>query len=397
MTTTARRTIAAAIALTLGLGSALLGGTAANAATTPPAIVAGAPENPTEFTEYNGLLYLAGIAEGDIYDTLFSFDGTTFTQVPNSPIGIAQMYSYDGQLVIEAVDDINAPPVDYSLYTYDGSTFTQFVGFTSPNGFTEAGGVLFFGATVGGNQGLWQYTGGTASAVPGGNVDLDANHLSEFNGSIYFSAEINPTTDKLFTYNPATPATPAAAVPGSPDGPGPIAYYDGTGYLPANGGLYTFDGTTFTAVPVPVSPFALTPFEGALYFSGFDGTDYASYYLRDGVTTPVTGPGTETEHYFEYNGSLYYGAFSDIGISLAAISGGVATIVPGDTAYPGAFVLFQGKLYFNSFGSTIQMYVLTSTPALASTGVDPRMPALLALVLLGLGAAVVVRARASRA
>lgn len=401
MTLSVRRGLAATLASLLVLAGALVGAAPANAATSV-STVAGAPDSPFDYVEYDGLLYFAAIAEGDIYSSLFSYDGTTFTSIPGSPTGINGLTVFGGKLVISAVDDIDNPPFDYVLSTYDGSTFAPVAGgFVSPNDFVEAGGVLFFQADVAGTWGVWQFDGTTASAVPGA-AGTSPSALSEFGGKLYFNGDADPTPGEsctLFSYDPAG-VSPAAPVAGAPFEPGPLVAFDGLAYFGAAAGMFTFDGvSTFTPVQVAPAeaPFGLTVFDGALYFSSYDGTDYVPFVYSNGVTTRVPGGiGTETSDYAEYNGALYFLGFSGGDVVLAVIQGGVATVVPGAPTYAFDFVTFQGKLYFSAdLGDARAMYVLETSadPTLASTGTDLRMPALIAFALLLLGAAALLATR----
>jgi len=378
-------------------GLALVGAAPANAAAgDPPAPVSGAPSSPSGFTEWNGLLYFSAVAEGDVYSSLFSYDGTTFTQILSSPVGPTQLHAFGDELIFEAIPDINAlPSYIYALYSYDGTTITQVPGaFESPNDFVTVGDTVYFQASVAGSLQLWQYDGTATAAVAGGAVA--PTRLSEFGGKVYFEGGVDPFR-VLYSYDPATPATPAAPVAGSPIGADEVVAYDGTGYLGTGSGLYRFDGTTFTPVDTPADAVGgLTVFDGALYFTGYAGGFGAVYYYRDGVTTAVAGTVTETGSYVDYKGVLYFLGFSGGQPVLVGIANGVATAVPGSPPYPFEMTVFQGKLYFQADGADgfPAMYVYEGPgPMLAPTGVDAAAIVMLALALLGAGAVVLVARR----
>lgn len=414
MTITPARTLAATL---LGLSVAavsLAGAAPANAAGEPPAPVPGAPASTSAYHLFNGELFLSGVAEGDIYSSLFAFDGTNFTQIPGSPVGPTQFHTLGDELIFEAIVDITAlPSYHYGLFTYDGSTITQVPGaFETPNDFVSVGSIAYFQATVADEVQLWQYDGTTASPVPGGAVS--PSRLSTYNGKVYFEGDTDPSPAEapaMFVYDPATPATPPAPVPGSPTDISTIVEYNGLGYFGAPGALYSFDGAApFTAISIAPSVFAnaLTVFDGAIYFTGGTGDGEGSfgnvYSYAGGAVAAVPGALTETIQYVEYNGSLYYLGFANGEPVMNIISGGQVSVLAGSPEYTFNMTVFQGKLYFS--GDTDDesniMFVYESAPAapgpaLASTGVDLGMPALAALALLLVGATAVAGARARRA
>lgn len=405
MTHSLRRTLASATIAIAVLAGALAGAVPAQATTTAPVLVAGAPTNPFAFTEYNGLLYFAAIAEGDAYSSLFTYDGSTFTNVAGSPQGINALVVYDGKLIVTAVDDIDNPPFDYVMFSYDGSSFTQIPGgFVSPNDYVEAGGILFFQADVAGSWGVWQYDGSTTSPVAGA-AGVSPSYLSAFNGVLYFNGDEDPTPGEsytLFSYDPVGVA-PAAPVPGAPSEPNELVAFNGLAYFGTDSGLYSFDGvSTFTSISTApaISVGALTVFDGALYFTGYDGTDYAPYVYSAGVTTRVPGGiTTETVSYVEFNGGLYFLGFDGGNPVVCVIQAGTASCIDGSPQYAFYFTVFQGKLYFSADVAGEDrngMYVIT-TAALASTGTDALAPGLLAVALLAVGATGLVAARARRA
>jgi hypothetical protein len=385
-------------ALFIGLAAltgVVIGASPANAAAGPPVPVPGAPASTSAYTEFNGLLYLSGVAEADIYSSLFSFDGTTFTQIPGSPVGPTQFHVLGDELVFEAVVDINAlPSYAYGLFVYDGTTITQVPGpFETPNDFVSIGSTVYFQATVGGEVQLWQYDGTAASAVPGGAVD--PRRLSTYNGKLYFAGDTDPSPTEaftLFSYDPATPAVAAAAVLGAPADPGELVPYDGLAYLGAPGGLYTFDGAA-TFAPVGIAPatgpYGLTVFDGALYFTAGDGSDTNVFFFIGGVTTKVPGAVTETLRYTEFNGSLYYLGFANGLPLMNVISGGQTSVVPGSPQYTFGMTVYGGKLYFSGDSDVLSniMFVYEGPAALPATGADPRTAGLVALVLLLAGSA----------
>ncbi|NYF09888.1 hypothetical protein HDC94_001044 [Leifsonia sp. AK011] len=409
---TLHRTLTATMAGLAVAAVALAGATPASAASAPPTPVIGAPSSTSDYYVHNGQLFLSGVAEGDIYSSLFSFNGTTFTQVPGSPVGPTQFHTLGDELIFEAIVDISAVPYAYGLFTYDGTTITQVPGpFESPNDFVSTGGVAYFQATVGGVAELWQYDGSAASPVAGGTVG--PRYLSTYNGKLYFEGDTDPTPGEartLFSYDPETPGTPAAPVAGAPVGASELVAYDGLAYFGADGSFYSFDGaSTFTVVDLmpAASASALTVFDGALYFTGGTSGFGNVFSFKGGTVTEVPGAVTETGRYTEYNGSLYYLGFANDLPVMNLITAGQVSVLEGSPQYTFNMTVFQGKLYFSgdTDDASNVMYVYETEPpspapagpALASTGLDSGMPALGALVLLLAGASVVLLARARRA
>lgn len=414
---TLRRTLTATL-VGLAVAAAALGAAAPASAASPPTPVAGAPASSSSYYVHDGLFYLAGVAEGDIYSSLFAFDGTTFTQVPGSPVGPTQFHTLGDDLIFEAIVDINAQPsYKYGLFTYDGTTISQVPGaFESPNNFVSVGDVAYFQATAGGVTQLWQYDGTTASPVAGG--DVEPRRLSTYGGKVYFEGDTDPSAGEslvLFSYDPAT-AAPAAPVSGAPAEASELVEYNGLAYFGAGAALYSFDGaSTFTEIDIaPASyPYGLTVFGDELYFTGAQ-IGFGNVFSFDGTTTTkIEGAVTETLQYVGYNGSLYYLGFANDQPLLNVITDGTVSVVEGSPEYTFNMTVFQGKLYFTGdVGETSNiMYVLETDapaptpsssptpggPALAKTGLDFGMPALAALALLLVGAAAAVTARARRA
>ena len=390
---------------------ALTGAAPASAASTPPTPVVGAPASTSAYYEHNDLLYLSGVAEGDIYSSMFSFDGTTFTQVPGSPVGPTQFHTLGNQLIFEAIVDINAlPSYAYGLFTYDGTTITQVSApFESPNDFVSVGSVAYFQATVGGEVQLWQYDGSVASPVAGG--DVSPSRLSTYEGKVYFEGDTDPTPGEartLFSYDPATPSTPAAAVAGAPVGASELVAYDGLAYFGADGSLYSFDGaSTFALVDIAPATSAggLTVFDGALYFTGGTSGFGNVFTYVGGTTTEFAGALTETQTYVEYNGRLYYLGFANGEPLMNVIEAGEVSVLEGSPEYTFNMTVFQGKLYFSGDRDDASniMFVLETdppsqaAPTLASTGSEFGTPVLVALALLMLGAVALAGTRHRRA
>lgn len=401
----ARRAIATVFTAVLVGAFTLVGVAPASADITVPEPVVGAPADPFGYTEYDGQLYFAAIADGDSDETVFAYDGSTFTQLPDSPVGVTSFKVFDGNLLIASGG---------ALFSYDGTAVTPLVHpFANPSNFVEIDGILYFRGLTPGGWAVWQFDGAAFGAVSGDYQSAEL--LSSFGDKLYFNADADLTAaedPRLFSYDPAV-AGPALEVAGSPADPTAIGTHDGLGYLgSSDGGMYSFDGVAFTAIiglaPV-TSVSAFTSFQGALYFVAYDGISaFRLFSYSGGAIAPVPGGATETSELFEYEGSLYFLGWGDSDPVLFAVTNGVATEVAGSPAYAGGSAIFEGSLYFTGYDLVLEeyrMYVLTAFdlpivppagpagPALAATGAEFGMLAPAALVLLMLGAATLMVAR----
>jgi hypothetical protein len=396
---TRRLAVLAAALAVAGLG---LAGVAPAAAVLPPVVqVAGAPAPVGSFVEYNGLLYLAGDDPDGPYSVVWTFDGSTFTELPNSPIGVVDLTVFDGKLLITAPDDLSMPGWAYMLYSYDGATITPVVHpFDNPSGYFELGGILYFTASVGDVSQVWLYDGTTFSLVAG--TYEDPFSFSEFQGRLYFNADADTTpgeNELLFVYDPAMAPAPAVPVAGSPTFPTGITTFNGLGYLGGSGQLYSFDGTSFTVMPgvAPgTNPGTITAFAGGLYFVGFDGTDYLLYSYANGVATPVPGAVTETQELFEFDGKLFFLGFTGGLPTLHVLENSATHPVPGSPQYTFNFIQYDGVMYFTGDdGESSNLMYSLAAEKLAATGADFAPGAVLALCLLAIGATALARRRSA--
>lgn len=404
-----KRALPAVVALLLGSSALLLGAVPAQAAAAPQiTVVAGAPEGPFAYAEYNGLTYLAGIKTGDIYPSLFSFNGTTFTPIAGSPLGVNELVVVDGKLLIKAM---NPGFTDFVFYSYDGTSVVPLVhSFVSPQDFVLVGGILYFAAEYGSGLELTTYDGTSFGVITGYTPDVFS--ISVFGGAIYFQAN-DGVDERLFIVSPGSSV--AAAVPTSPLDPGELTVYNGLAYLGASDGstyhLYSFDGVTFAIVPTPASTGAgaLTVFNGKLYFVADDGVDFRlySYNSVGGAVVAVPDGSTETNDVFVFDGKLMFpGPDSPTTYTLKSFDGTTTSIVAGAAAegpynfvQVGAVVYFTGNVFAPGGAQMYQLRTLaaaTAAGALAATGSNPVPLAGAGLALLLLGAAGIAASRRAR-
>lgn len=407
-----RRVYALLVAL-LVAAFTLVGAAPAFAALAPPALVPGAPDGANDYTEYNGLIYLTAIQPGVGGQwVVYTYDGATFAELPGTPVGVSNLEVFDGKLLIVAIDDIANPPYENVFYSFDGTTVSPLTHtFNSPGDLVQSNGVLYFTAFTAGIRSVWSYDGTAFTQILGAYEGPYSPSI--FAGKVYFTADNDPDflneNYVLFVYDPAAPAA-AIAVPGSPANPSTITTFNGLGYLGTATQLYSFDGITFTNIPAlapAVDPYQFVVFGGQLYIEAYDGSDYRLYVYSGGTITPVPGGFTESNEFVEFDGSLYFPGYeptAPVG-SLKVLTNGVAAPVPGSLAYPYSLAAINGSLYFTAYvedEAFPQMFVIalaavTPAPALAVTGSDTGMLALLALVLLSLGALVLAHTAMRRA
>ncbi|MDG1172713.1 MAG: SUMF1/EgtB/PvdO family nonheme iron enzyme, partial [Opitutales bacterium] len=291
----------------------------------------GNSSDPAEFTEFNGEVYFnASDANGQ---ELWKTDGTESGTVMLKDIhpgtdswgDPASSYPYnfivfDGALYF-AADDGNGTELWKSDGTESGTEMVKDIllddgfggiGSSNPSGFTEFNGSLYFSANDGNGTELWK-TDGTAS------------------GTVIVK-DIYPGSDNF--------GDPASSNPGG------FTVFDGALYFRATDGngteLWKSDGTSFgTEIVKDIlldngfgsagssEPTGLTVFDGALYFSATDGngtevwksdgTQSGTQLLKDvypgedGLGSVQSGNPT---NFLEFDGSLYFTGTDGSGIEL---------------------------------------------------------------------------------
>ncbi len=301
---------------------------------------AGDPSQPDHFTVYRGKLYFAaddgttngvelwvsdGTANGT---TLFcNINANTADNVSSSPAGFTEL---DGKLYFAATDSSG----DRELWVTDGVAgdgHTYMVkGFNSagsgnPDNLKVFDGKLCLTADDGNGNELWVYDADKNTAV---NLDIntaddgdrDPSGFTEFNDRLYFAAT------------------------------------DGGG----DRELWCTDGTVSGTFPVAniydsgsSSPDFLTVYDGALYFAADDGANGVELWATDGdsasrVKDIYTGSGSSYPNAGYWIGSVYNCTFiiSNDLMFFAAATGGDANLYVSDGTAEGTGPVTGGACYF---------------------------------------------------
>ncbi len=245
---------------------------------------------------------------------------------------------------------------------------------SDPQYFAVFNNKLYFrGTDSSSHEGLWRYdfTTGTAEAVPN---SVDANtpkYLTVYNGKLYFAATDNAIDggNELWSYDGTNPPSMVAnlnTTDWTDSNPSYLTVYNGALYFSANAGpnpiapnkggeLWKYDGSTFSLAadinPGPGSSYIgyLTVFNGALYFSA------------DGGNNPIA-PNHGQELW------MYDGSSASLAKDIRDVSVGS---VPSDSSYISELTAYDGKLYFtfngwDDHGQELWKFDGTNAPTLAA-------------------------------
>ncbi len=353
---------------------------------------------PTEFyeaLEYNGVLHLVGYnsesgeggGPGVAGYAPYSFDGTTFELllgdgIPERPDEECfNMVLFDGELYCTAY---NGSGSSFPLYSWNGTSWTDHfadgLGDVPENMVSEAvlfDGVLYFVAGDTDVYSLYSYDGTTFTLrAP---ADEDVEGVFVFDGRLFVVHDDGPD-EAFFEWD----GTDLTLVPGSTfdDIEDEFIVYNGSLYFNGEGlsdddeYLYRFNGTTFERVTggltgnaIPDDPENFVVFDGQLLFTA-DGLVNNSIFAWNGSAFEVvsTDP-TDMEDPIVYQGLLYFAA------EIEANQGDGQGDEIGDTFF------------------VLQPSVPEAAPELADTGVDATAFGLGAAALIALLAGIAVLAR----
>lgn len=292
---------------------------------------------PTEFTEYNGVLYFNATDENG-----------------------AELWKYDG---------VNDPEMVIDLYP--GDTDWGDPNGSYPNYLTVYNDLLYFTATTeefGGE--LWSYDGVNdpvlvSDIFPGTSTWGDANssypsYLTVYNDKLYFSANANDLYEnELWSYDGSdVEEIDVNDGPGSSYPSNMFVHTDGSMYFSAEDGelgaeLWRLTGDEIEMLPEiylgpstwggPGSsyPSNFVSFQDELYFSA-EGADGNELYKYDGVNDPEM---------------------------VMDISPGMSTWGGANSSYPGFLTVFNDKLFFTAedatYNNEIYVYDGVSDPEVA--------------------------------
>ncbi len=308
-----------------------------------------------EFTAVDGTLFFTmyhPVVGRELWKTDGTLAGTDIVKDINPGSDDAQpqwLRNVNGTLFFTANDGTHG----WELWKSDGTEagtvmvkdITAHPFAVGPQRLTDAGGTVFFVAT-GGHQ-LWKSDGTEAGTVPVtngiGDIPFQVNHLTDVNGTLFFSTSIPFSEPGLWK----TDGTPAGTVlvkdinPGSGMGVGvPWTDIDGTLFFTAevtsdDGTLEGFelwksDGSVAGTMRVKgfsprydssgepdgrSSPDYLTNVDGRLFFAAYDTTHGYELWTSDGTATvrvtdinPGIGDsflGWSVEPLLSVNGKLY--------------------------------------------------------------------------------------------
>lgn len=294
-----------------------------------------ADSNPTEMTVFNGVLYFSasdGTGAGHHETELWRSDGTaagTYLVVdlnvnPNQGSNPHGFTVFSGALYFAATDGNSAGEHGVELYKTDGTAAgTNMVadinpgqGSSNPAWLTPVGGNLFFAASDGNTAAdhgveLWK-TDGTAAGtqmvvdINPGNQDGNPSHLTNVNGTLFFSATDGTSAAnhgvELWKSDGTAGGTSLVADinPGNQDSnPSELTDVNGVLFFAASDGngatghgteLWISDGTsggTLLAKDInpgknSSDPSGLLNVNGTVYFAADDGTHGSELWRSDG-------------------------------------------------------------------------------------------------------------------
>lgn len=233
------------------------------------------------------LYFLSGTVGSEL---LTHTDGTTTVVEAGPPIDVKE-------IALAPTGDV-ALTVGASrlLWTFDGTTFTQVLPVGAPvnvDGLRTLSGVLAFDgqATAGDDDTAYTWDGTAFTQL--GTADL-ASCFVEDAGTLYYVG--NDGTSRMFSATVSVAASEAPVTPTIPSGCPQYVASDGTFYLRAQGTggnptLHTWDGTTLTELDsVGDIPTGLIEYVGKIYFSAQATSETPSLFVLEDVTSTPTAP-----------------------------------------------------------------------------------------------------------
>lgn len=264
--------------------------------------------------EYHGVTYTDGRDKNTGLDHMYSFDGTSFTEVPGSS-GMTNPIIFNDKLIA-----IGSPPSSFEqhVYEFDGTTIRDLV---------NVGGLSTY--------------------------DI----FAIFNGYLYIGNNNSATNYETYKYNGSGTPTRVSSLPIGLETPviyGNKMYARGW-HNPGTYDLYSIDASdTVTQITTDIAPIMLSVVNNKLYYFGY--INYQVGYTRqlysyDGTTSVVPNGGTFGSSPSTYNGNFYF--VPNINSSLKRIVNDqvdTVTLSSSDGAIgtPTQIVPFDGRLFIGS-------------------------------------------------
>ena len=253
-------------------------------------------------------------------------------QVPNSS-NPSWLTNFNGTLFFSANDGSTGQELWKSDGTANG-TWLVSGGFSNLGDLTVVGGALYFSAS----GGLWKSNGTAAGTVRiktfvnNGYSDINPTHLTNVNGTLFFSADDSSTGQELWKSDGTAAGTVLVRDinPGSVgSGPSWLTNVNGTLFFEAEdsgpyGHLWKSDGTTAGTVLVSslgsaadvAIPGRLTNVNGLLYFVYNDGVHGSELWQSDGTAAGTVmvqdiypgSTGSDPSYLTAMNNKLYFSA-----------------------------------------------------------------------------------------
>ncbi len=340
--------------------------------------------------DFNGFgdeeAYVRGVFNGKVlvnaYDgtqwNLYAYDGTTATVIEANIIlyteptlandtqlffsayyfgvGHYKLFSYDGNVTVTQITDINPGDTDFPRY------------------FKLVGNTLYFMAFEAWVPFIYKYDGVSVTKLP--DIGLNATNTTVFASigtDIYLSASPDGVFNKLFKFDGVTATQISNTNPGGHDSPvslravGTSLYFKS--YSPLGfQELYKYDGTNVTQVSNTNPTGDDGPAEGSVIMNGvlyggylFTGSPFwwsTALYAYDGTNHFAVGDhstaffGQNPDKLRVLGSNIYYSALNDSGIGYKIFKSDGATITqisntnPGGSDNPQKMVVVGDRLFF---------------------------------------------------
>ncbi|MDW3209058.1 MAG: DUF5018 domain-containing protein [Reichenbachiella sp.] len=375
---------------------------------------------PRYLTLFDGKLFFEGYIGESVTDELCYFDGASVgladASVPASTISTIaattthlffrgqngngkELFVFDGTDIVEfdlnegegesfpwyltPVNDrlyftATTPDHGEELWMHDGTNATvidiyEGASGSTPRYLTANGGDIYLKAQgqIDGSSvsTLWKHDGTDLNYVDfsGQTSDAYPYYLTEFQDKLYFSAENEEFGGELYAYDGVSLEMVDDIYEGG-DGSYPEAltvFGDELLFFAENeigNYFYVYDGTSFMTYEVDGNNVPMIEYNGAVYFSGSDGSNGIELWKYDGSSIAMVQDINESgnsspEEFFIHDGMLFFKAWDGInGVELWMYNGTTATMVDnlatdvnGGHGSPSDFTSYDGDLYFTSY------------------------------------------------